>query len=208
MNKQKHLWDNLAKKNSRYYINSDFGRGITETQFRKSGSKDVKKYITDDPLIELFDVAVEIGCGTGRMTEFLTDYFSKIYAVDVSKEMIEQARERLVDYDNIELIESDGYTLPVESNVADLVFSYLVFQHIKDKGVVESNFKEAFRVLKQGGLFKVRIRTDELQGLDDWWAGVWYSEKEARELAEKTGFKVVKTEPVGKYGLWLWLIKQ
>ena len=36
----KKLWDKLAKKNSKYFINSDYGREITEEQFSKSGRED------------------------------------------------------------------------------------------------------------------------------------------------------------------------
>jgi ubiquinone/menaquinone biosynthesis C-methylase UbiE len=210
----KKLWDKLANKNSRYYINSDYGKGITEEQFRESGKRDVIKYINDDPylnqaMIITFDdpTILEIGCGTGRMTEFMAFFFKKVIGIDISGEMIKQARERLKGRDDIELIETDGETIPLKDNSIDIVFSYLVFQHMKTKEMVDKNFEEVYRVLKPKGLFKVRLRTDKLKNLDIWWGGVCYTDHEIIKLYSKFGFSLLNYEYVGDYGIWLWLKK-
>src|SRR5262245_51633169 len=38
---------------------------------------------------------LEIGCGAGRMTKQLANYFEKVHAVDVSADMIEYARQQI-----------------------------------------------------------------------------------------------------------------
>lgn len=204
LNNQKILWEKLAKSNSKYYINSDFGKGITEKEFIESGVKDYQKYIVNDSFIKAFDTILEIGCGIGRLLDcMLRDaLFNNIIGIDISGEMIQQARRRLADSPNLKLIETDGYNIPLEDNSIDFVFSFLVFQHFKTKEMIESNFREVFRVLNKKGLFKVRVRTD-IVTLDSWWGGIACDEKIALDI----GFKLVQKETVGNFGLWLWLAK-
>ena len=207
----KKLWDKLAKSNSKYYINSDFGRGITEEQFMESGLKDYKDLIWDDiRLMNRFvcngSIVVDLGCGIGRITQFMADDFDQVYGVDISGEMIKQAKKRLKGCKNVGLVETDGWTIPLADNSIDLVFSYLVFQHFKNRKMVEANFKEVYRILKPKGMFKVRIRTDEVDK-DRWWGGVEYTEQSIGKLIKKVGFDLQKSEAVGDYGIWLWLEK-
>ena len=205
---QKQLWEKLAKENSRYYINSDKGRNISEEDFIKSGEEDCDRFVFNDPLIEDLGSCLEIGCGTGRMTEFLADFFPKVYAVDISGEMIRQGKERLQGLNNIEWVETNGETLPFPTESVDFIFSYIVFQHIKTPEMVQETFKEAYRVLQPYGLFKVRLRTDNVDDkMDSWWAGVSFSKEKMDELIKDSGFKLLDSEPVEDYGIWLWLVK-
>lgn len=204
---QKQLWDDLAKKNSRYYINTDKGKGITEEDFRESGRRDVETHILNDLNIVTEGKILEIGCGIGRMTEFMSSLFDVVYAVDISGEMIRQGKERLIELCNIKFIETDGETIQLPTNSIDVAFSYLVFQHYKTHAMVESNFKEVRRVLMPGGLFKVLLRTDEPEVEGFWWAGVSYNEKTIKELCSKVKLKVIELEYVGSHGVWLWARK-
>jgi len=207
MNDQKRLWENLAKKNSRYYINSDYGKEISEDKFRESGKRDYIKYISMDSLISErmtpHTILLDIGCGSGRMTEFMAEDFYETIGIDISREMINQARERLEDITNVKFIESDGENIPLPNESIGMAFSYLVFQHMKTREMVESNFREVYRILKPGGLFKVRVRIDKLDSMESWWSGVYCDEMYPISI----GFKLLKREEVGNYGLWLWLEK-
>lgn len=199
MNDQKKLWDKLAKRNAKYYINSDFGKGITEEEFVKSGRSDFAKYVWADKLLKKGPF-LEIGCGNGRILEHAFLWHTTTMGVDISGEMIRQARERIPGF---YLAETDGYTLPFDDDSIGTIFSYLVFQHMKTIEMVESNFREAYRVLKPSGVFKVRVRTDKLESMDPWWAGVTCDETYPVSI----GFKLLKSENVEDYGRWLWLQK-
>lgn len=210
MNSQKDLWEKLAKKNSRYYVFTDKGKGVSEDEFKASGKTDYDKYILQDDLITKDSInqdILEIGCGTGRVLEFMAYDFNQVVGVDISGEMIRQASVRLEKYKNISLFETDGYKLPFTDETFGVVFSYLVFQHFKDVFMLQRNFEEAYRVLKPGGIFKVRVRTDVQESLDPWWSGVAMDLKAAEVLSGRLGFKIVKSESVADYGLWLWLQK-
>ena len=205
--KQKELWEKLAKENSRYYINSDKGKKITENEFRESGQDDYVKFIAKDTLIDNRERFLEIGCGIGRMTEFIAKDFNEVYGVDISGEMIKQGKERLTGVYNAILVETDGESIPFDDNFFNIVFSYLVFQHFKSREMIEQNFKEVYRVLKPKGVFKVRLRTDINEDMEKWWSGVGLDEAEIDRLCKETGFTLIKEEKVGNYGVWLWLEK-
>lgn len=200
---QKQLWDKLAKSNSKYYIASFKGKTITEYNFKLSGREDYKKYFILDKMIRPHGVCLELGCGNGRMTEFISEGFNKVIGTDISGEMIRQGRDRLEHLGNVELIETNGLILPLPDNSVDFAFSYIVFQHFKTREMLESNFEEVYRVLKKGGMFKVLVRADKVNVNLTWWGGVACDES----LPISKGFKLLKKEKVKSYGLWLWLQK-
>jgi ubiquinone/menaquinone biosynthesis C-methylase UbiE len=207
MNNQKTLWEHLAKENSRYYINSDKGRGITEEEFRKSGIDAYKQNITDDELLKGAETILDFGCGTGRLSEFMARDFRKVVGVDISSTMITQGRERLKELKNVELFEIDGQSIPLPDKSVDLVFSYLVFQHIKEREMVRNAFKDIYRVLTPNGIFKVLMRSDKQKDMSRWWSGVDFNENSIKMIYEDLGFKLLKIKYTDKYAFWLWLQK-
>lgn len=206
-NQQKDLWERLAQKNPRYYINSDQGRGITEEEFRKSGESAYEKLIAQDKLLNGRESILDFGCGTGRLTEFMTKDFNKVIGVDISATMIAQAKARLKDLKNVELFEIDGASIPLPGRSVDIVFAYLVFQHIKERNMVENAFGEIFRVLAEAGILKVLLRSDKQKNMNRWWSGVDYNEESIKIVYEKIGFRLLKIKYVDKYAFWLWLQK-
>ena len=163
--KSKEKWNNLASKNARYFVLTDFGENITEEEFKKAGQEDFHKFIDKDlvikeRLINLNEKTVlEIGCGIGRITEFLSSNFKKVFAVDISEEMVKTGRERLKSLNNIEFISTNGMGFPsIPNSSVDLVFSYIVFQHMSNKKVVIENLKEIKRVLTPTGIAKIQLR--------------------------------------------------
>lgn len=206
MNNQKSLWEKLAKRNAKFYIASFKGRGITEKEFRRSGEDDYNRLLTIHGKLELVEgTFLEIGCGNGRMTEFIARDWSKVVAIDISGEMIKQGKKRLAGIDNIEWIETDGETIPLKDNSVDFAFSYLVFQHVKTKGMMKRNFKEVCRVLKPNGMFLAFLRHKE-EPMTSWSSGVAYNEATIPELLH--GFKLLRSDyKEDCYTFWLWLQK-
>jgi len=211
INTQKILWDGLGKRNAIHYV----GSCRTEEQFLKSGKDDYVKNILEDSLInskfsDLGGLAVlDVGCGIGRLTQFMAQNFKKAIGLDVSNQMIIRAKSRLVGYKNVELFETDGESIPLPDNSIDLCFSIFVFQHIKDRKIVEKNFEDIHRVLKQNGLFKILISIRKPEKLESWWGGVSYNNESIELLCKKTGFNLLKMEEYVKgCTQWLWLEKQ
>src|SRR6476620_10939506 len=100
---------------------------------------------------------VEVGCGPGRMTRFLSRRFNRVVAVDVSPAMLAQAREG-VDAANVEFRAVSGERLDaVEDAIADVLVCYLVLQHLPSRDVIAGYFAEFARVLKPAGEAYVQL---------------------------------------------------
>jgi trans-aconitate 2-methyltransferase len=93
------------------------------------------------------EVAVDAGCGSGRVTEQLADRLpnGRVIAVDGSEAMVEKAKERLGDRAGYAV--SDLVELELEEPV-DLVFSTATFHWIGDH---DRLFRQLRGTLKPGG---------------------------------------------------------
>ena len=136
---------------------------------------------------------VEIGCGVGRMTRCFAEEFQEVHAVDISAEMIRLGREQLGSFPNAFLHVGSGEDLRgLPDQYFDLAFSYLVFQHIPSRGLIENYIREAARVLRAGGAFLFQLngyQTPDYQRQEkDTWMGESFSFVEATQVLARTGF--------------------
>lgn len=201
---QKFKWDMLAKKNSNYYINSDF-TDKDEKKYKESGDNDVKKNVLNDKLLNdninfSESVILEIGCGNGRMTEFIANHFKIVYAFDISSEMIDQAHIR-VNKNNINFLVGDGESFKVDDDIIDIVFSWIVFQHFSTKKMVIKNLQEIYRVLKPGGIAKIQLRGKKAFGGSlrflKWYYGVSFNKEEASKIISEMNFDILSVSGTG-----------
>jgi ubiquinone/menaquinone biosynthesis C-methylase UbiE len=208
----KKKWNSLAEKNAAYFVMTDYGEGITEEQFRTSGMKNYEQLIGNDSLITSRlspfgskDV-MEIGCGIGRITEFLSKNFKTVSAVDISEEMVRKGSQRLSGSKNIVFKATDGTSFPFTSSSFDFVFSFIVFQHMPDTQTIEKNIAEISRVLRPGGIAKIQLR-----GLPtskkNWYYGPSFSVADARKLIKNLPLTMIKSDGEGQRYFWIWLEK-
>ena len=94
------------------------------------------------------EVILDLGCGTGRFSGALASFFgAQVYAVDPSAKMLEVAREQACN-PRVRFLEGRAEQIPLEEEVADLIFLSMVYHHIEDKAEA---FREFRRVLKPEG---------------------------------------------------------
>jgi SAM-dependent methyltransferase len=74
------------------------------------------------------DIALDYGCGAGRLTRRLSDHFRGVIAVDISPGMLKLARENL-DGRNVDFEDAQAMT----NRPVDFIMSMLVIQHIPPK---------------------------------------------------------------------------
>jgi SAM-dependent methyltransferase len=101
---------------------------------------------------------LEIGTGAGTDFANWVRHGAAATGVDLTKAAIELTRQRLevdgIDPDSYRLLVADAEDLPFDENRFDIVYSWGVLHHSPD---TELAFKEAFRVLKPGGVLKAMI---------------------------------------------------
>lgn len=91
---------------------------------------------------------IEIGCGTGRNTQWLVEQGATVLALDFSEGMLQQARAR-AQTSNARFVQHDIRSAwPVENDSADVIIAMLVLEHIDGLGPI---FAEASRALRKGG---------------------------------------------------------
>ncbi len=204
-------WDDRARENAKWYI-ATIRVDQSDDDFYRTGGPEVQKFVLSDPLLTRHrdlktQRLLEIGCGIGRMSRHLAPHFAEVHSTDVSGEMVRQARERLADLPNVTFTETSGADLaPLPTDYFDLIFSVYVFQHVPLKEVVESNLREACRVLRPGGLFKFQVSNvanpDYLRLEKNTWDGVTLTEQDLRRAARNNGVRLVWLEGLGTQYCW------
>jgi putative AdoMet-dependent methyltransferase len=119
--------------------------------------RDFKKEAEERIKLLAFDklsTVIDMGCGTGAFAINAADYFKKIYAVDVSKLMINIARRKASEagINNIEFHHSGFLTYKHQDKPVDGIVSTLVLHHLPDfwKQIA---LKRLIQMLKPGGKF-------------------------------------------------------
>lgn len=102
------------------------------------------------------DSCLEVGCGAGRMTRQLAQFFKLVYAIDVSEAMLDYARKH-VDADNVEYSVVDGLNLPQKDGSVKAIFSTHVLQHLDNVDIGINYFTELYRVLDSDGSLMVHL---------------------------------------------------
>ena len=91
---------------------------------------------------------LDLGCGTGRHTQWLASRGATVTAVDFSEEMLAKARCKATK-DGVRFLFHDLHEpLPFSQGEFDLVVSGLVLEHLRD---LNEFFVKIHRVLKQPG---------------------------------------------------------
>jgi len=97
----------------------------------------------------IFENGLDFGCGTGISTKFLIKIAKNVYACDISKNMLEKARER---FNNVKFF--DCRELANYNNFFDIVLSVTVLQDIKEPEPILSLLN---KTLKENGILILSI---------------------------------------------------
>jgi 2-polyprenyl-3-methyl-5-hydroxy-6-metoxy-1,4-benzoquinol methylase len=97
------------------------------------------------PLLHQQATAIDLGCGHGNyILDELREQFATIIGIDVDATVASK------NSTITELRITNGHTLPVENETADVVTALWVLEHLKDPA---ETFAEIWRTLKPGGYF-------------------------------------------------------
>ncbi|MBD3295925.1 MAG: methyltransferase domain-containing protein [Candidatus Omnitrophica bacterium] len=89
---------------------------------------------------------LEVGCGSGTMSVFLSHLGFKAIAIDRDEEVLERARRASKDLNGeVDFIRADAFKLPFADKEFDIAFSQGVLEHFDDEDIVKL-LKEQCRV--------------------------------------------------------------
>ncbi|SRR6266481_17182 len=102
-----------------------------------------------------YERALEFGCGAGRFLRRFEPRFKDVWGVDASQTMIDLARVHNPRCKFHLNNRADLRFFP--DRHFDLVYSFLVLQHLPDRALICQYLKEFMRVLRPGGLAAFQI---------------------------------------------------
>jgi len=156
------------------------------------------------------DVVLDLGSGGGidvLLSAKRVGPTGKAYGLDMTEEMLALANDnkRKAGAENVEFLKGEIEHIPLPNNAVDVIISNCVINLSADKGQV---LREAFRVLKPGGLFAVSdvvtrgeispaIRQNVLL-----WVGCVagaLEDVEYRSMLAAAGFEQIEIEPTRIY---------
>jgi ubiquinone/menaquinone biosynthesis C-methylase UbiE len=146
--------------------------------------------------------ALDFGCGLGRLTQALTDWFGKVEGVDISSEMILRARSydprlRCSFHHN-----PDGDLSLFKARTFDFVYSMIVLQHMP-QDMQHGYVREFFRVLKPGGVAMFHTPEGPDSGHPGWHLSMFGVTRETvGEWIAESGGTLVDVEDLGVDSGW------
>jgi len=146
---------------------------------------------------------LDVGCGTGYFTIPAAKLLksNKVIGIDIVPEMIEIAKKKAEDINNIDFRTSDEYSFPVENGLIKYVLVSNVIHEIEDK---ERYLAEVKRILKEDGYLLI-IDWEKREMTMGPPVHERVSKDEMIELCSKSGFKTIESINVSSshYGLKL-----
>ncbi len=142
-----------------------------------------------------FSSVIDVGCGCGFISEYISRISSKVVGVDISGESIRLARERLTKKDNVTFIHSsiEDFADSMQLGSFTLAIANMTLMTVPS---LETTVKAIWSMLISGGHFVFTITHP------CFWPLYWgYSEASwfeySREIAIQAPFRISKTEERG-----------
>jgi 2-polyprenyl-3-methyl-5-hydroxy-6-metoxy-1,4-benzoquinol methylase len=98
------------------------------------------------------DVVLDYGCGTGLICNEIAGNVKKIYAIDISSKMLDIAKRRAVarNIENIDFAQTDIFDTRYERESFDVILAFGILHYLEDNMQAIQRITE---LLKPGGLF-------------------------------------------------------
>lgn len=134
-------------------IRRSFSSAAQQYDILTSLHKEIARELVARIKIENPEKILDIGMGTGYLTNKLVHYFpgAQVFGLDFAPGMVEQAKK---NSEGFTVVQADASAVPFEDDTFDFIVSNLAYQWIAD---LPKAFGEAHRVLKRQGTFYFTI---------------------------------------------------
>lgn len=168
-------WDRLGREDPLWAVLTDFDKRHNRwspEEFLATGEREIRAVLDRLDMLEVSvrtAVALDFGCGAGRLTQGLvTAGFETAVGVDISEGMIATAADLVIDRDRCEFLVNTRADLgAVADSSVDFVYSCRVLQHMPSE-LAHVYVREFFRIARPGAtvVFQLPSRPSRnLQGL-------------------------------------------
>lgn len=150
---------------------------------------------------------IDLGCGTGVLEQYAAKDFRKIYAVDISDVMLEQAKKKLAaqNIENVELVQAGFLSYRHQGSPVDIVVTKAAFHHLPDfwKQIALLNMNQ---MIKLGGMLYIfdvvfNFRPENYrERIGDWVSG--FEQRVGEQFS-----KEVKTHIRDEYSTFGWILE-
>jgi len=162
-------WDLLGRKDPLWAILSDSGKRSNKwdiDEFFLTGESEIQRLMHE---IETSSIpiarkkALDFGCGAGRLTRALSNYFDEVLGLDIAPSMVRLAQEFNRTNSKCRFLVNEHPNLKIiPDGTIDLIYSSITLQHIPPK-ITSLYIREFLRILKPEGL-----AVFQLPGRNDW----------------------------------------
>lgn len=151
-------WENLAARDALGAILTDpskVGGKWSLADFMATGDQEIKIVMNHlvgavGHLPGYAGIALDFGCGVGRLTQALARRFASCVGIDISRQMLHLA-ESFNQLPSCRYVALTGPRLPFANETFSFIYSNIVLQHVPSKLSV-GYLREFERVLKPGGI--------------------------------------------------------
>jgi SAM-dependent methyltransferase len=160
----KDTWESFAQQDALGAILTDPSkkRGRWEiSEFMETGLSEIStvlNHVRDLGLSPDFNgLAVDFGCGVGRLSRALAKQFNRVVGVDIAATMISTAVKLNSDLNNCKFVLNTRADLEIlETGSVSFIYSNIVLQHMPGR-FAQSYLREFVRILEPGGIMVFQI---------------------------------------------------
>lgn len=210
VSKNQKQWESFAQKDPIFYIDT---AAKNPTNFWEKGEDNFKIYIL--AILQKYNIkketGVDFGCGIGRHTFPLAKYFQTSYGVDISENMLKQAKSiaKKRNISDVHFIQNNDF-FSLQKSI-DFIYCVNVFQHIEDInhiGLILKNFSRLlhgfaylqFDTRPKNFLYYLKNKIPDFLLAKSQRRGIRRirrSTKEIEELIKKNSFSIIEQQNPG-----------
>jgi len=172
----RHTWDTLGADDPLWAILSDpdkRGGRWDDASFFAAGESEIAAIVQRCDALQRpakRELALDFGCGVGRLSRALASRYARVIGVDISPRMLARARELHVHVENVRFVENATSRLAFVADASvDFVYSVITLHHMP-AALQLDYIGEFLRVLAPGGVAVFQFAA----GYSQDWRGLAY----------------------------------